>query len=280
MDCLTLESVDAFDVGRVDRRQKPQTGDQMPGRYGFALVGGNAPQAGCLVELGGFQIGVKLIAATQVKPICHMVQISQDLGLGDIAMGPVPFLQQVFVKGIAVDIAFGIRQRAGIAVPVPSAAYIRRIVDGAHVQALLVTQFMHRIKPAKTGPDNNGVKIGAFGFCCFHFRSHVFPSTRISLTIGTGLALTEARIWAGLISENCLKMAGTLSRGPPTALIGLCTSLRSWRSRRRLQVLDLPGTGIHAAYRPPPKASHSRPPLLPDRTRGAHRPAGFPRCPH
>ena len=30
--------------------------------------------------------------------ICHMVQISQDLGLGDIAMGPVPFLQQVFVK--------------------------------------------------------------------------------------------------------------------------------------------------------------------------------------
>src|SRR3546814_3179565 len=61
--------------------------------------------------------------ATQVEPVRDMLEIAHDLRLTGIALGPGPLLLEFVGEGKGIVVALGIAARAGIAVPVPSAAH-------------------------------------------------------------------------------------------------------------------------------------------------------------
>lgn len=88
------------------------------------LAGARAhlPELTLLVENGTRHFSVQLHVAAQVEAVDDLVQVLLDFGLFQVARGPVPFLQQVLVEGVAVDEALGVGFRAGVAVEVPSAA--------------------------------------------------------------------------------------------------------------------------------------------------------------
>ncbi|EKD60619.1 MAG: hypothetical protein ACD_54C00645G0002 [uncultured bacterium] len=175
MHDLALEAVDALVFRRIGGRQQAKPGDQIFRGNGLALVIGDVPQPGFIVEMGGGDAGVELEAAAQIVGIGDLVHVGQNFGLGQIAGLPAALLQQLAAEGIAVDIAFGIRQRAGIAVPEPGAAHICGAVIAFDVQALFVAQFVDGIQAAKARADDNGVKVRAFGLGRFKRFGHVTP---------------------------------------------------------------------------------------------------------
>ena len=56
--------------------------------------------------------------------IGHEVQIAQRFGLAGEVFRPIPFIEDLAGKGIAVAIAFGIKPCPGITVPVPGPAKV------------------------------------------------------------------------------------------------------------------------------------------------------------
>jgi len=119
------------------------------------------------VEVRGRDAGVQLNVGAQVVAVGHMLQIRQDLRLRHIARGDVHLLQQLFIPRIAVNKGLGVRQRAGVAVPVPGAAHAAGLVEDAHFQALLVAQLFQHVHAAKAGADDDCVQM----FGVFHGES-------------------------------------------------------------------------------------------------------------
>jgi len=64
----------------------------------------------------------ELDVGLKVEAFGAELEVAQDLVLLRIALGPVPFLQQVLVERVTVDVAVRVAARAGIAIPVPGAA--------------------------------------------------------------------------------------------------------------------------------------------------------------
>jgi hypothetical protein len=58
----------------------------------------------------------------QLERVGDVIDVAQRFRPAGEMLGPVPFLQELLRKGIAVGIAFGIEAGARIAVPVPGAA--------------------------------------------------------------------------------------------------------------------------------------------------------------
>ena len=59
------------------------------------------------------------MSGLRVEALGAVLEVAQDLVLLRIALGPVPFLQQVLVERVTVDVAVRVAARAGIAIPVP-----------------------------------------------------------------------------------------------------------------------------------------------------------------
>src|SRR6266404_5283444 len=77
----------------------------------------------CLaVEDRLFGPGVELDIAPEVEAVSHMVDVTKDLRLRAVALGPLPFLLQLVREGIRVLHAFDIAATPRVAVPVPGAA--------------------------------------------------------------------------------------------------------------------------------------------------------------
>ncbi len=64
----------------------------------------------------------ELDVGLKVEALGAELEVAQDLVLLRIALGPVPFLQQVLVERVTVDVAVRVAARAGIAIPVPPAS--------------------------------------------------------------------------------------------------------------------------------------------------------------
>ena len=60
--------------------------------------------------------------AAQVEAVGHVVGVAQELGLGGVALAPLPLLLQRLVELVGVLHALHVAARTGIAVPVPGAA--------------------------------------------------------------------------------------------------------------------------------------------------------------
>jgi hypothetical protein len=66
--------------------------------------------------------GLELDVAPQVVAVGDVVGVFQDLGLGGVALGPLPFLLELGRELVGILHALDVAARAGIAVPVPGAA--------------------------------------------------------------------------------------------------------------------------------------------------------------
>src|SRR5512132_1865984 len=77
----------------------------------------------CLaVEGRPFDPGIELDVAPEVETVSHMVDVTQDLRLRAVALGPMPFLLQLVREGVRVLHAFDVAAAPRVAVPVPGAA--------------------------------------------------------------------------------------------------------------------------------------------------------------
>jgi hypothetical protein len=107
---------------------------------GFVGLGPNPPAVGDLVIMRHRDTGVKLDVPRQIETVGDMVEVTRDLRLTGIALGPHPFTLQVGGESVPLDVAFGIAPRAGIAVPVPCAAHAFVCFQCLHRQAKTVAQ--------------------------------------------------------------------------------------------------------------------------------------------
>jgi len=102
---LALERVDAGDARHGRRREHADRGNQETRTVEPAILQRDLPALPFLPVMRGGDAALELDVATQVELVGDIVQISLGLGLRRKALGPVPFLQQVPRKGVAVGIA-------------------------------------------------------------------------------------------------------------------------------------------------------------------------------
>src|SRR5690242_494411 len=87
-----------------------------------------------------------------------MLEVFENLGLLGIALRPFPFLQQLLVPGEAVDVGVGIAARAGVTVPVPSAADgLAGLVD-ARAETEFVPERFEHVNAGEACADDDGVE--------------------------------------------------------------------------------------------------------------------------
>ena len=160
---LALERVDTGNARHGRRRQHADCGDQEARGVAAAVVEEDVPAPRVLLIMRGGHAAVEPNVAPQVELVRDIIQIPLVFGLTREVLLPVPFLEQLLGKGIAVGPAFGIEAGAGIAVPVPGAADAATGFEHAHLE----TEFAQPIKLVETGnagADDDGVEIQA-GLC-------------------------------------------------------------------------------------------------------------------
>ena len=78
--------------GCLCRRKLADGHDQVRRRPGVATVGFHLPPRVRLVEVGRQHSCVQLHVSTQVKAICHVLDVAQDLRLSGVPLAPTPLL--------------------------------------------------------------------------------------------------------------------------------------------------------------------------------------------
>src|ERR1051325_10790288 len=134
---LPLEGVDAGNVWHGGRRKNADRSDQKPRSVATAVFQRDFPAAAVFMVVGRGDAAVELDVTAQIQLVGDKVQIALSLGLGSEVLAPIPFVEQLLRKGIAVSPAFGIETRARIAVPVPGPADIAAGLEGTHAQSEL-----------------------------------------------------------------------------------------------------------------------------------------------
>src|SRR5215472_3527287 len=114
-----------------------------------------------LIEDCYFDPGVELDVAPEIEPVGHMVDVTQDLGLRAVALGPMPILLQLVREGIRVLHALDIAATPRVTVPVPSAANPTTRFKGTHLEAKL-TQTINCVETPDSGAEHDRIKIRGF----------------------------------------------------------------------------------------------------------------------
>ena len=148
---LTLEALEAGNVGDVCRGQTPDRGDEETCRVAAASPGADGPEICAVVKRSRGNAAVEAYAASQIEPVGDMLKITPDLGSLGIALAPVPLLHQIRVERIAVGVAFGIAPGARIAIPVPCASDPGSGFQHPDGKTELVAELMQEIKAGGTG---------------------------------------------------------------------------------------------------------------------------------
>src|SRR5689334_15193211 len=108
---------------------------------------------------------VELDVAPEVEAVSHMVDVTQDLRLRAVALGPMPFLLQLVREGIRVLHAFDVAATPWIAVPIPGAANAATGLEAMHFEAEFA-QAVDRVETADSGADDDRIKFcGLWGAC-------------------------------------------------------------------------------------------------------------------
>ena len=160
---LPLKSFDALEVGHARRRE-------IAGRHD--AVAARAPprrcrscsvhSAGRAVEQRRRDAGVELHVAAQVEAVGDVVDVLQDLGLGAVALRPLPLLLQLVGEAVGIFQALDVAARAGIAVPEPGAADARAGLVGADLQAQ-AAQAMDGVEAGQAAADDDDVELARSG---------------------------------------------------------------------------------------------------------------------
>jgi len=137
-------------------RQHPRAGDQEARVEALPAIGRDQPAAAVLVEVRRGDGRRKDQVAAQVQPVGDVVQPALDLGLVGETLRPAPALVEILVEQILVDVAFGIKAGAGIAVPEPRSPDIGGGIDGLHRKPV-AAQLPKLVKPRHPRPDHQRV---------------------------------------------------------------------------------------------------------------------------
>ena len=102
---------------------------------------------------------VELDVAAQVEAVGDVVGVAQDLGLGGVALAPLPLLLQLVGELVGVLHALDVAARARIAVPVPGAADAAAGLEHARREAHAAQPVQH-VDAGEAGADDHRVKVG------------------------------------------------------------------------------------------------------------------------
>ena len=127
----------------------------------MTFIGLHRPGIRLTVEESFLDPSVELDVAPEVKAVGDMVDVTQDLGLGAVALRPMPFLLQLVGKGIRILHAFDVAATPRIAVPVPGAANPTAGLEGAHFEAEFA-QSIDRVETADSSADDNRIEFHEF----------------------------------------------------------------------------------------------------------------------
>lgn len=161
------EAVAPGNVGDVGLREEPERRHQVAARERLAGARAHLPELELFVEHRARHFSVQLDVAAQIEAVDDVVEVLLDVGLLQVARGPVPLLQQVLVEGVAVDETLGVGLRAGVAVEVPGAANAATLLECPNLQPKLIAQLVKHVDAAKSGTNDDSVEV--------NFRSG-FPS--------------------------------------------------------------------------------------------------------
>src|SRR5580700_3420982 len=162
---FSLETLQTREARRPRRREIARRHDAKARSRGLGFVSLYRPCVCLAVEDRLSDPGVELDVAPEVEAVGHMVDVTQDLRLRPVALGPMPFLLQVVREGIRVLHAFDVAATPWVAVPVPGAANPTAGLEGTHFEAEF-TQAMDRVETADSGADDDRIKFGGFGGEC------------------------------------------------------------------------------------------------------------------
>src|SRR5438105_2461885 len=104
-----------------------------------------------------FDPGVELDVAPEVEAVSHVIDVTQDLRLRAVTLGPMPFPLQLVREGIRVFHAFDVAAAPGITVPVPGAANPAAGLESAHCEAEF-PQAIDRVETADSSADYYRIK--------------------------------------------------------------------------------------------------------------------------
>jgi hypothetical protein len=132
---------------------------------------------------------VELDVATQIEPVGDVVGVTQDLGLGGVALGPFPVLLQRIGELVGILHALDVAPRTGIAVPVPGAADAAAGFQHGRLEAQ-PAQPMQQVHAREPGADDDGV-MGGLGFCRHASTRSFVPNVFAARAVGGAI---EARL--------------------------------------------------------------------------------------
>ena len=179
MEGLPLEIRNTWKLRHGRRGKCANRRDQKARFMVAAIFQCNGPTARLFIPACCLHAGGELDIAAQIIFVGDQVQIAFGFRLRREMFGPMPFLKQFLIEGIAIGIAFRIEAAARIAVPIPGTTHPRAGFKHARLHAQLA-QPDQLIKPGHAGTDDNGIVIqplvAARRLVRFHHCAHVVNS--------------------------------------------------------------------------------------------------------
>src|SRR6185295_4222415 len=129
---LSLEAPQTRVIRRPRCRKIARRHDAEARGRGGAFVSLYRPFVCLTVENHLFDPSVKLDVAPEVEAVSHMVDVTEDLRLRAVALGPMPFLLQRVREGIRVFHAFDVAATPRVAIPIPGAANAATGLEATH----------------------------------------------------------------------------------------------------------------------------------------------------
>ena len=152
------EIIEPIEVRQVGRGQAAGRHDAPGGCGPGAIVGLDHPATLWLVERCGPHAGIEPDVPAQIEPIGDVVGVAQNLRLGGVPLGPVPFLLELVRELVGILHALDVAARARVAVPVPGAADAAAGLEHARRQADRPRPVQH-VHPGEPGADDHQVQI-------------------------------------------------------------------------------------------------------------------------
>src|ERR1700722_1714302 len=208
---LALETLVARERRLIGGGQNAEARHDEFGRKSVALVRLDVPTVCLFVEMGCCNRRREDQVLAQVEAIRDMFQIGADFGLARISLGPLPFPVEFCVEAVAIDPAFGVGARAGVAVPIPSAANAAGLVDKADVQPQIVLQLVKHHQPGEAGSANQDIQLLRL-FSNGLGIAHNVPPLRCARVLGpSSLEIRWERAWARLSAAPTARVGGASS---------------------------------------------------------------------
>ncbi len=155
---LAAKGFAARDVRHVRRRQTADGADHVLRRNDCAGVRAHAPALHRVIVRRSGNARCEADTLAQVEAVGDVIEVTQNLRLLGIALGPLPLLQQLVVEGVTINITVRIAARAGVAVPIPRPAHAVARLVYAHAQSEFVAQAVERVHPGETRTDYDRVE--------------------------------------------------------------------------------------------------------------------------